>query len=78
MDGGHFFRGGSFVHFGGEKEERKEGGKFGVSALGGIVAASTDVTWRLLLLFSSRLMFLHLIKIAALLLRDLLSSSSQG
>ena len=24
----HFFRGGSFVDFGGEKEGRKEGGKF--------------------------------------------------
>jgi hypothetical protein len=41
-----FFRGGSFVDFGGEKEERKEGGKFVCLALGGIVAASTDATWR--------------------------------
>ena len=36
----------SFVDFGGEKEERKEGGKFVCLALGGIVAASTDATWR--------------------------------
>lgn len=43
---GQFFRGGSFVDFGGEKEERKEGGKFVCLALGGIVAASTDATWR--------------------------------